>query len=430
MEKAGLLLQLVVILTASRALAWLLRRLGQPRVIGEMLAGLALGPMLLGALAPQWQQWLFAPDTLPALDALSQLGLVLFMLIVGAELRLPAGSRRALRAAGAVGVLAVLLPMALALLIAPSLQARFAPPGVGFWPFAMFLAAAVGITAMPVLARILKDSGRTHTPVGQLALASAAVADVLAWLALAGAMAMASSHGDWMPFWRALLGVGAMLVLCLGVLRPWLAWLVRRHAQQGRPDGYMLALLLVGTFACGALTHWMHLHAVFGAFLFGVALPRNDALLASLILRLENITIIALLPVFFALAGLSTTVSALDFHTLGALLLILLVAVVGKMFGGAVGARLGGYRWRESLAVGSLMNARGMMELIVLKVGLDAGVLGRDLFTVLLLIALITTMMSTPMLLALDRRPAPDSKAIDPSLPPVPPHSFSPQDPA
>jgi Kef-type K+ transport system membrane component KefB len=405
MEHAGLLVQLVVILTASRTLAWLLRRLGQPRVIGEMLAGLALGPMLLGALAPQWQQWLFAPQTLPALDALSQVGLVLFMLIVGAELRLPTGSRHALRTAGAVGVLAVLLPMGLGLLIAPSLQARFAPPGVGFWPFAMFLAAAIGITAMPVLARILKDSGRTHTPVGQLALASAAVADVLAWLALAGAMAMASSQGDWTPFWRALLGVVAMLVLCLGVLRPWLAWLLRRHGQLGRPDGYMLAVLLVGTFACGALTHWMHLHAVFGAFLFGAALPRNDTMLASLIVRLENITVIALLPVFFALAGLSTTVTAFGAHAVIPLLLILLVAVGGKLLGGTLGARLGGYRWRESLAVGSLMNARGMMELIVLKVGLDAGVLGNDLFTILLLIAIITTMMSTPMLLALDRRP-------------------------
>ena len=402
-----LLLQLVVILTASRALAWVLRWLGQPRVIGEMLAGLALGPILLGTVAPEWQQWLFAADTLPALDALSQLGLVLFMLIVGAELRLPAGSHRSLRAAGAVGVLAVLLPMALGLLIAPSLQARFAPPGVSFWAFAMFLAAAIGITAMPVLARILKDSRRTCTPVGQLALASAAVADVLAWLALAFAMAMASSNGDWTPFLRASIGVAAMIFLCLGVLRPCLAWLLRRHAQQCHPDSYMLALLLIGTFACGALTHWMHLHAVFGAFLFGVALPRNDALLASLILRLENITVMALLPVFFALAGLSTTAAALDFQAFGALALILLMAASGKLFGGAVGARLGGYRWRDAFAVGSLMNARGMMELIVLKVGLDAGVIGPQLFTILLLIAIITTMMATPMLVALDRRPAP-----------------------
>jgi Kef-type K+ transport system membrane component KefB len=168
----------------------------------------------------------------------------------------------------------------------------------------------------------------------------------------------------------------------------------------------MLALLLIGTFACGALTHWMHLHAVFGAFLFGVALPRNDALLASLILRLENITVMALLPVFFALAGLSTTAAALDFQAFGALALILLVAASGKLFGGAVGARLGGYRWRDAFAVGSLMNARGMMELIVLKVGLDAGVIGPQLFTILLLIAIITTMMATPMLVALDRRPA------------------------
>jgi len=427
MDKAGLLVQLAVILLASRLLAWLLRRLGQPRVIGEMLAGLALGPMLLGTLAPSWQQWLFPPDTLPALDALSQLGLVLFMLIVGAELRLPTGSRRALRTAGAVGVLAVLLPMALGLAAASGLQARFAPPGVGYWPFATFLAAAIGITAVPVLARILKDCGRTRTPVGQLALASAAVADVLAWLALACAMAMASSHGDWAPFWRALSGVGAMLLLCLGVLRPWLAWLLRRHAAGGHPDGFVMALLLVGTFLCGALTHWMHLHAVFGAFLFGVALPRNDALLAGLMVRLENVTVIVLLPVFFALAGLSTTAAALDASSLGALGLILLLAVGGKLVGGTLGARLGGCRWRESVAVASLMNARGMMELIVLKVGLDTGVIGPELFTVLLIVAIVTTMMSTPMLLALDRHPV-----VAPAPRPAPPptQAFAPQDPA
>jgi len=180
MGHALLLVQLVAILVTARALAWLLRWIGQPPVIGEMIAGLALGPLLFGALAPAWQGWLFAPASLPALDGLSQIGLVLFMFIVGAELRLSGGVRQALRAAGAVGGLAVLLPIGLALLITPLLYVRYAPAGIAYWPFALFLAASLAITAMPVLARILKDRHVTHTPVGQLALTAAAMADVLA----------------------------------------------------------------------------------------------------------------------------------------------------------------------------------------------------------------------------------------------------------
>jgi Kef-type K+ transport system membrane component KefB len=399
MGQALLLVQLMAILLTARGLAWLLRWIGQPPVIGEMIAGLALGPLVFGALAPEWQGWLFAPASLPALNGLSQIGLVLFMFIVGAELRLPGGVRQTLRAAGAVGGLAVLLPIGLALLVTPMLYVRYAPAGITYWPFALFMAASLAITAMPVLARILKDRHATHTPVGQLALTSAAMADVLAWILLALTVALISAHGDWAPFWRSMLGVGAMLVVCFGLLRPLLRCWLARHAANGRPDGGVLAVLLIGALGCAAMTEWLHLHAVFGAFLFGLCLPRDDALLEGLIERLEHVAVIALMPVFFALAGLSTSVDALHGDALGAFALILAVAVAGKVFGGALGARLGGHGWRDSFAVGSLMNARGMLELIVLKIGLDAGVIGREMFTLLLLMAIVTTMMSTPMLL-------------------------------
>jgi len=288
-----LLVQLVVILLTARGLAWLLHWIGQPPVIGEMIAGLALGPLVFGALAPAWQGWLFAPASLPALDGLSQIGLVLFMFIVGAELRLPGGVRQTLRTAGTVGGLAVLQPL----------------------------------------------------------------------------------------------------------LRRWLT----RHAADGRPAGGVLAMLLIGALGCAAITEWLHLHAVFGAFVFGLCLPRDDALLAGLIERLEHVAVIALMPVFFALTGLSTSVDAFHHHALGALALILLVAVAGKVVGGALGAPLDGHGWRDSFAVGSLMNARGMVELIVLKIGLDAGVIGREMFTLLLVMAIVTTMMTTPMLLYFSR---------------------------
>ena len=404
MGHALLLVQLVVILLTARGLAWLLRWIGQPPVIGEMIAGLALGPPVFGALAPAWQGWLFAPASLPALNGLSQIGLVLFMFIVGAELRLPGSVRRTLRTAGVVGGLAVLLPIALSLLITPLLYARYAPAGIAYWPFALFMAVSLAITAMPVLARILKDRHVTHTSVGQIALAAAAMADVLAWILLALTVALISAHGDWTPFWRSVLGVGAILMLCFGLLRPLLRRWLARHAANGRPDGGVLAVLLIGAFGCAAATEWLHLHAVSGAFVFGLCLPRDDALLAGLIERLEHVTVIALMPVFFALTGLGTSIDAFQRDALGAFVLILAVAVLGKVLGGALGARLGGHGWRDSLAVGALMNARGMVELIVLKIGLDAGVIGPAMFTLLLMMAIATTMMTTPMLLYFNRR--------------------------
>ncbi len=404
MSHSLLLLQLIAILATSRALAWLLRWVGQPPVIGEMIAGLALGPLVFGALAPAAQAWLFVPSSLPALDGLSQIGLVLFMFIVGAELRLPGGVRQTLGAAGAVGGLAVAVPIALALLVTPLLYSRYAPAGIGYWPFALFLAVSMAITAMPVLARILKDRHFTRTPVGQLALTAAAMADVLAWIMLALIVGLISAQGDWAPFQRSMLGLSAMLALCFGLLRPLLRRWLARHALQGKSGGGVLAMLLIGALGCAALTEWLHLHAVFGAFLFGLCLPRDDALLAGLIERLEHVAVIALMPVFFALAGLSTSVDAFHGDALGAFALILAVAVIGKVVGGALGARVGGHGWRDSMAVGSLMNARGMVELIVLKIGLDAGVIGPEIFTLLLLMAIVTTMMTTPMLLYLTAR--------------------------
>jgi Kef-type K+ transport system membrane component KefB len=392
-----LLLQLTVILVTARVLALLLQRFGQPPVIGEMLAGLALGPILFGAIAPALHADLFPAGGLAPLEGLSQLGLVLFMFIVGVELRAPAGARRQIAAAGWIGTLGVVLPMLLGLLIAPLLHARFAPAGVGQWPFAMFMAASMAITAFPVLARILKDSGMTRSPIGQLALASTAVADVLAWGVLAFVVAAISTRGGWPGFMRTVGGLVVVGAACFGLLRPLLARLLARHAGDGRPDGALLGLLLILAFAMAAATEWLGLHALFGAFLFGACLPRDDRLLDHLVERIEHVAVLVLMPVFFALAGLNTTPQAFAAGG-GALLLVLAVAIVGKVLGAGAGARISGLGWRDSAAIGSLMNARGLMELIVLKIGLDAGVIGPEMFTVLLIMAIVTTLMTTPML--------------------------------
>lgn len=398
MSHSPLLLQLVLILASARVLALGLRHFGQPPVISEMIAGLMLGPLVFGALAPQWSAFVFAPGSLAALEGLAQLGLVLFMFIVGAEIRLPRDATRELKAAVSIGVGSVLLPMALGVAAAIPLYESLAPPGVSFLVFSLFLASAMSITAFPIMARILKERDMTQSEVGRLSLSSAAVADVLAWIVLGFVVALAGSGRDWTKFQQMLIGIAALVFVVFVVLRPLVAALVRRYCVDGRPQGAVLAVLLLGTFGCAYVTEILGVHPVFGAFLFGACLPRDDRLLDSLIERIQHVAIIILMPVFFALAGLNTSAGAFADTGLGALSLILAVAIIGKVAGGAIGARIARQPWRSALAIGSLMNARGLMELIVMKVGLDVGIIGRDLFTMLFVMAILTTIMTGPLL--------------------------------
>jgi len=393
-----LLLQLIVVLVAARACGWIANRLGQPAVVGEMAAGVLLGPIVLGATLPDLHAALFSPRTLAGLNALSTLGLVLFMFVIGLELRWPQGVRARIQAATSVGVASVVLPMLLGLGVAALLFPALAPAGLAFWPFGLFMAAALSITAFPVMARILKDRGLTQTSFGQLSLAAAAVVDAIAWIVLAFVVALAGSGDGLAGAGRTCAGVAALLAFVFLVVKPAFAWLLRAHAADGEPSATVLAALMIGLLACAMLTEWMHLHAVFGAFLFGAGLPRDDRLLASLVHRVEPIAMVVLMPLFFALAGLSTTGGAFTSAGLGALLLVTAAASVGKVAGAAAGARATGLPWRDSLATGALMNARGLMELIVMKIGLDAGLIGREMFTILLLMALITTAMTTPLI--------------------------------
>lgn len=406
MTHSPLLLQLVIILTAARLCGMLLKYLGQPPVIGEMAAGLVLGPIVFGAWFPDLHALVFARDSLPALTSLSTAGLVLFMFIVGVELRAPDGVRAQIKAAGLVSVTSVGLPMVMGLAIAPLLYPTLGPAGVGFWPFALFLATALSITAFPVMARILKERGMTRTQVGRLSLSAAAMADVLAWVMLALVVALIESHTGYQGFLKTVLGLLVLSAVVFALLRPACAWMLARYAPDGQPSAIVLAVLLVGMLACAATTQWMGLHEVFGAFLFGACLPRDDRLLKTLTERIEYLAIVLLMPIFFALAGLNTTREAFVGTGLAALALILFVGISGKVLGGAIGARLSGHGWRDSFATGSLMNARGMMELIVIKVGYDAGIIGADLFTMLLVMALLTTVMTGPLLNLLMRKKA------------------------
>lgn len=415
MSHSPLLLQLVLILGTARLLSLVMTRIGQPPVIGEMTAGIVLGPIVLGAMFPAWHAEVFAPASLPALEGLSQVGLVLFMFIVGAELRTPDGARPQIVAASYIAVLSVLVPMVFGIGAAWLLYEQCAPPGIDFPTFALFMASAMSITAFPIMARILKERGMTHTVLGRLSLTAAAIADVFAWVMLAMVVVMEDAHQDWGRFARMLLGLFVLATAIFVIARPLLARMTARYAADGKPAAPMLAMLLIGTFACAYATKWLGVHPVFGAFLFGAALPRDDRLLHSLIERVEHVAIIVLMPVFFALAGLSTTPAAFVGAGLSGMIVVLVAAVAGKVLGGAAGARMAGYPWRMSLAVGSLMNARALMELIVMKVGLDAGVIGKDLFTMLMIMAILTTFMTGPLLALFAGRDGSAAMLADPA---------------
>jgi Kef-type K+ transport system membrane component KefB len=398
MSHSPLLLQIVVIVATSRLLAFLLRYLGQSPVIGEMAAGFVLGPVVFGYFAPGLYAHLFQPDSLGALRGLAEVGLVLFMFIVGAEMRVPSGARQQLATATWVGVLSVLVPMIIGLALASGLYSTLAPAGVQFWPFALFMASAISITAFPVMARILKEREMTRTAVGRLSLASAAVADVLAWLLLALVVIVASSNQSVDRLFRTVLGIAAVACIIFAICKPLIRKLLALNAADGKPAAALLAVILIGAFSCGYVTDLLGVHSVFGAFLFGLCLPRDDRLLASLVERIEYVAVIVLMPIFFALAGLSTTVDAFEGASLGAMVLIIAAAVIGKIATGTVVARFNGQGWRPALAIGSLMNARGMMELIVIKIGLDIGVISPQLFTMLMVMAILTTVMTGPLL--------------------------------
>src|SRR5215831_586552 len=232
------------------------------------------------------------------------------MFIIGAELRLPLGARKQLTAATSIGLLSVLIPMALGIGAGFYLHSYLAPPGVELWPFTLFLATALSVTAFPVMARILKDRHMTQTHIGRLALTSAALADVLAWIMLALVVALISAQKNWQRLIQIGVGAAVLVAVMFFLLRPLLRKLLTRYAEDSRPQGALLAMLLIGTFACAYLTGRLDVHPVFGAFLFGACLPRDDRLLEVLIERIQHVAVLALMPIFFALAGLHTTADA------------------------------------------------------------------------------------------------------------------------
>nr|WP_279636987.1 cation:proton antiporter [Corallococcus llansteffanensis] len=395
---AQLLVQLIVIIGVSRLIGRGARWLGQPMVIAEVVAGIALGPSLLGWLWPDTMHWLFPADSMPFLKMLAEVGLVLFMFLIGLEL-----DPKLLKGRGHTSVVishsSIIVPFGLgAVAGALWLYRSLSDPSVPFSSFVLFMGVSMSITAFPVLARILTERGLMQSKIGAIAIACAAVDDVTAWCLLAFVVSLvrASSLAQaGMTTLFAVLYIGFMLVL----VRPFLARLGARVASREGLTQNVVAGTLLLLLASAWTTERIGIHALFGAFLFGAVIPKEGGLAAALIEKLEDVTVVLLLPVFFAFSGLRTQLGLLDsveaWVTCGA---IILLACLGKFGGSAVAARVTGLRWREAGAIGVLMNTRGLMELIVLNLGLDLGVISPTLFTMMVIMALVTTFITSPLL--------------------------------
>lgn len=387
-----LLVDLALIIVLARLLGAAARRLGQPQVLGEIIAGILLGPTLFaGAITDT----LFPADLLPSLSALANIGLVLFMFIIGYELD-RALIRGREKVAASVSLGSILVPMVAGFALGLWLGSNHEHAG-SLASFALFVGASMSVTAFPVLARILTDRGLHRTRIGGLAVASAAVDDVAAWTILAVVVTIAGAAGS--DTWHILFAPLYLAVMYLGV-RPLLQWVSERQRRENRLTPDLLAIVLIGLLLSAYATQWLGVHFIFGAFIFGTVMPRKDgAVLRERILeRLEQISVLLLLPVFFIIAGLSVNLSTIGGQGLVELLAILGVAIGGKFLGAYLGATVQGVGPRHSAVLATLMNTRGLTEIVILSVGKELGVLDDTLFSLLVLMALITTAMTGPLL--------------------------------
>lgn len=404
-QLSRLLAAVTVILLSCHLLGTLLARFGQPRVIGEVLGGLLLGPSFLGSLWPSGEHGLFAPDTQSTVSMIAQLGLEMFLFLLGCELRL--GEIRSRHPVlPSVVLVGIGLPFAAGAAIAVPAHSLLTGTNTRLMPYAIFFGLAIAITALPVLARLLMDTGKDGTALGGLALTCAAIGDGVTWGVLT--LVIAATHlngaGDAVT---VLAATGALVLLTLLCVRPALAALVRKAEAATKSDGQALLVLLVaGALGYSALTQLIGLHAAVGAFLFGTIVPRNSVLLERIGSMFQGFTLVILLPLFFAGIGLDTSVGLLGSSPTrwAFFCLILVVAMLTKMAGVGGGARLAGIPTGAALRMGILMNCRGVTELVVASIGWQYRLINSLALTILVLMAIVTTIATAPLLKLVDRR--------------------------
>ncbi len=412
-----LFLQLLLIVAASRMMGRLFTAIGQPSVVGEMAAGILLGPSLFGMLAPDAFAFVFPETSIGALRLFSQIGVCLFMFAVGMELNVEHVKHKA-HTAVVVSHASIVFPYLLGVGLAYFLSSHLAAPGTTFVPFALFMGISMSITAFPVLARILQERGLSRTPLGSTALTCAAVDDVTAWtiLALVVAIARASSLAG--AGWNLLLVLLFVAVMVVGVKRVVPRMLGAERLAEEAPSRGTLAGGVCVVVASALCTEVIGIHALFGAFLAGAIMPETGGFRHKLGVRVESFSSVLLLPLFFAFTGLRTQIgllnSAQDWLVC---LAVIAVATLGKLGGSALAARLTGMNWCESLQLGALMNTRGLMELIALNIGYDLGILSPRIFAMLVIMALATTMLTGPLLTLFRERCGEDEPLPQPVRP-------------
>ena len=400
-----LLIQIVVILGAAGVVSRLFRRLGQPPVMGEMVAGIILGPSVLGFFFPQAMSFIFPASSLETLRLLSQIGVVLFMFVVGMELNVKHVKERG-SAAVMISHASIIVPFVLGTALSLFLYRELAPPGTSFSAFALFIGVAMSITAFPVLARILADRNLSQTQLGSIALTCAAVDDVTAWCILALVIALVQASGIVVSLTTVvftLLFAAAMIFVVRPQLRRMVKLATGAHIHTRRLIAGVLALVLISAL----VTETIGIHALFGAFVAGVVMPPSTDFRLFLREKLETFSAAALLPLFFAFTGLRMQATLLnDWRSWALCAVVILVAIAGKLGGSMLMSRWTGMSWSQSFSLGVLMNTRGLVELVVLNIGYDLGILSGRIFAMMVLMALVTTFMTGPLLSLVNIRAA------------------------
>ena len=393
-----LVLQIAVILVAARVVGFLFQKIKQPQVMGEMVAGILLGPSLLGWVAPGVSAALFPPASLSYLNALSQVGLVVFMFVVGLALD-PSELKGYGHAAVLTSHVSIVAPFCLGGLTALYLYPRLSDDGVTFTGFALFMGSAMSITAFPVLARILSERGLVRSRMGTMAIACAAVDDVTGWCILAYIVVLVRVTHSGRPAWVTIAGSLAYVSLMLFGVRRILPAFERAFRKRDKLSDDLVAVIVVLVLASALATEWLGIHLLFGAFLMGAIMPKTPEFTRYLLHKFESVTVVLLLPLFFAFTGLRTRIGVGGGGSIWLYsAIVIVVAITGKLGGSMLAARLAGMPWRESASLGILMNTRGLMELVILNIGLDIGVISPVMFSIMVLMALVTTFMTTPLL--------------------------------
>ncbi|MFT4092889.1 MAG: cation:proton antiporter [Niabella sp.] len=394
---ALLLAQVITIILAAKFFGWICRKIGQPTVVGEMIAGIVLGPSLLGTYFPGFFQILFPAPSLGNLQFLSQIGLILFMFIVGMELDLKV-LRNQTHDAVVISHASIIVPFAMGIGLAYFIYEAFAPAGVQFLSFGLFMGIAMSITAFPVLARIVQERGITKTKLGTLAITCAAADDITAWCILAAVIAIVKAGSFISALYTIALAL-AYVVIMIKFVRPFLVRIGNIYTTRESLTKPIVAIIFLMLIISAYSTEVIGIHALFGAFMAGAIMPDNIKFRNLFIEKVEDVALVVLLPLFFVFTGLRTQIGLLNDPELWKLTgLIIITAVAGKFLGSALAAKFVGQSWKESLSIGALMNTRGLMELVVLNIGYDLGVLTPQVFSMLVLMALITTFMTGPAL--------------------------------